>query len=207
MLQLLVSTNAFEMLTAHLKLLLDLLSFLALLELNADVETLSWNAQLLLPSLLVSILKIINHTLLEPPLEPLELLESQLLPQFLLINHLTKTPFADHTDGIALISLKEIVLTHALMILAEMSEMEVIASGTLILMLVLAEETLIALILVLATLLLTVEIPTTISAQSTHVAVLVEFVSQFALSKLFIKLSANNVFSPLIGFQSANKSI
>jgi len=207
MLQLLVSTNAFEMLIAHLKLLLDLLSFLALLELNADVETLSWNAQLLLPSLLVSILKIINHTLLEPPLEPLELLESQLLPQFLLINHLTKTPFADHTDGIALISLKEIVLTHALMILAEMSEMEVIASGTLILMLVLAEETLIALILVLATLLLTVEIPTTISAQSTHVAVLVEFVSQFALSKLFIKLSANNVFSPLIGFQSANKSI
>jgi len=207
MLQLLVSTNAFEMLIAHLKLLLDLLSFLALLELNADVEILSWNAQLLLPSLLVSILKIINHTLLEPPLEPLELLESQLLPQFLLINHLTKTPFADHTDGIALISLKEIVLTHALMILAEMSEMEVIASGTLILMLVLAEETLIALILVLATLLLTVEIPTTISAQSTHVAVLVEFVSQFALSKLFIKLSANNVFSPLIGFQSANKSI
>jgi len=207
MLQLLVSTNAFEMLIAHLKLLLDLLSFLALLELNADVETLSWNAQLLLPSLLVSILKIINHTLLEPPLEPLELLESQLLLQFLLINHLTKTPFADHTDGIALISLKEIVLTHALMILAEMSEMEVIASGTLILMLVLAEETLIALILVLATLLLTVEIPTTISAQSTHVAVLVEFVSQFALSKLFIKLSANNVFSPLIGFQSANKSI
>jgi len=49
MLQLLVFTNAFEMLIAHLKLLLDLNSFLALLELNADVETLSWNAQLLLP--------------------------------------------------------------------------------------------------------------------------------------------------------------
>jgi len=188
MLMLLVSTNVSEMLSAHLKLLLDLLLFLALLELNADVEILSWNALLELQLLLVSILKITCHTPLEPPLELLEPLESQLLPQSPLTNLLTKMLFADHTDGIVLTSLKEILLTLALMIHAVELEMEVIVSGILILMLDLVLEMNIVLMLVVATLPLIVEIPITGSAQSTVAVELVEFVSLYALNKNFISI-------------------
>jgi len=194
MLMLLVSTNVSEMLSAHLKLLLDLLLFLAPKELNADVEILIWNALLELQLLLVSILKITCHTPLEPPLELLEppelleLLESQLLPQFPLFNLLTKMLFADHTDGIVLTSLKEILLTLALMIHAVELEMEVIVSGILILMLDLVLEMNIVLMLVVATLPLIVEIPITGSAQSTVAVELVEFVSLYALNKNFISI-------------------
>jgi len=105
------------MLSAHQMLHLDLNLFHALQELNADVEIPSWNAHHLdqLPHALI--LLTINHTPLELPLEPPELLE---IPQFLLTNHLTKMLFADHTDGIVLTSLKVMLLTHVLITLAEM---------------------------------------------------------------------------------------
>jgi len=176
------------MLSAHLKPLLDLNSSLAPKELNADVEILIWNALLELQLLLVSTHLITNHTPLEPPLELLEPLESQLLPQSPLTNLLIKMLFADHTDGIVLTSLKEILLTLALMIHAVELEMEVIVSGILILMLDLVLEMNIALMLVVATLPLIVEIPITGSAQSTVVVELVEFVSLYALNKNFISI-------------------
>jgi len=144
------------------------------------VEIPSWNALLLLPSLLALILLTINHTPLEPPPEPLELLE---IPQFLLINHLTKTLSAVHSDGIVSTSLKDKMLILVLMILAVMSEMEVIASGILIPTLDLAEETLSVLISEIATLPLTAETQTTLSAPSTHVVVPEESVSPFARNK------------------------
>jgi len=147
-------TNASEMLIAHLKLLLDLNSFHALKELNADAETPSKNARLLVKSLLALTHLTTNHTPPEPPLEPPEPLEPQLSQ---LTNHLTKLTFAEATDGIASTSPKDIQLTLALIALAETLEMEVIASGMLIPTLDLAEETHIVLDLDNVALLLTAE--------------------------------------------------
>jgi len=173
-------TNASEMLTAQATLLLDLNSFHALKELNADVETPSKNAQVLEPSLLALILLTTNHTPPERPLEPPEPLEHQL---FLLTNLLTKLLFAEITDGIASTSLKDILPLPALTTPAEMLEMVVNATGISILVLVHVLETAFAPTLELATLPLTAEIPTISSARSTHVAELVEFAFQFALNK------------------------
>lgn len=147
-------TNASEMLIAHQTLHPDLNSFLALKELNADAETPSKNAHLLVKSPLALTHLTTNHTPPEPPLEPPEPLE---LPLFLLTNLLTKPTFAEVTDGIASTSLKDMMLTRALMTLAETLEMVVIVSGTLIPTLDLAEETHIALDLDNAALLLTAE--------------------------------------------------
>jgi len=144
------------------------------------VEIPSWNVLLLLLSLLALILLIINLSLLEPlP----ELREPPEVPQFLLINHLTKTLFVVLIDGIVLTFLKDPMLNHALIVLAVTLEMEVIACGTLIPTLDLVEETLTALILVNVTLPLTVVTPTTLFVPSIHVVVLEEFVPQFALNK------------------------
>jgi len=145
------------------------------------VEILSWNALLLLPSLLALILLITNHTLLEPPLELLEPLE---IPQSLLTNLLTKTLYAEITDGIVSTSLKEMLPTAALITLAVMSEMVVNAIGILIPTLVHVLEILSVLTLVPATLPLIAETPTTLSALLTHVVVLVVSVFPSALNKL-----------------------
>jgi len=183
-------TNAFEILSAPLKLLLDLNSFLVLLELNADVETPSWNAQPVPQSLLAFILKITLHTPLEPPLEPLELpeplelLELLLLPQSPLFNLLTKTLYAEISDGIVSTSLKEILLTLALITLAVMSEMVVNAIGILIPMLVHVLVILSVLTLEVVTLPPIAETQTTLSALLTHVVVLVVSVFPSALNKL-----------------------
>jgi len=153
------------------------------------VEIPSKNAHLQVLSLLALILLTINHTPLEPPLELLELLESLLLPQSLLTNHLTKTLYVDLSDGIVLTSLKETLLTAALISLAVMSEMVVNAIGILIPTLVHVLVILSVLTLVLATLPLIAETQTTSSARSTHVAVLVVSVFPSALNK-FIPLSS-----------------
>jgi len=145
------------------------------------VEIPSKNAHLQVLSLLALILLTINHTPLEPPPEPLELLEDLLLPQSLLTNHLTKTLYAETSDGIVSTSLKP--FTAALITLAVMSEMVDNAIGILIPTLVHVLVILSALTLVLATLPLIAETPTTSSARSTHAAVLVVSVFQSALNK------------------------
>jgi len=173
-------TNASEMLIAQAMLPHDLNSFHALKELNADVETPSKNVPHLEQSPLALIPLITNHTPLEPPPEPLELLDK-------LLTQLTNLPinktFAEITDGIALTSHKDPLLISVLIPHAEMSEMVVSVLGTLIPTLDLVSETLIALDLDNAQSHLTAVMSMLMLAPSTHVAVLEEFAPQFALLK------------------------
>jgi len=174
-------TNASEMLIAQAMLPHDLNSFLALKELNADVETPTKNVRPWDRSPHALIPLTINHTPLEPPPEPLELLDKLLT---LLTNHLIKLTSAEATDGIVSTSLKETKPTSALILLAETLEMVVFVPGMLIPTLDLASEILIALDSVPALFLLTAETSMPTPVSSTHVVVSEEFAPQCALHKL-----------------------
>jgi len=184
-------TNASEMLIAQAMLPHDLNSFLALKELNADAETLIKNALPWDTSPHALIPLTINHTPLEPPPEPLELLDT-LLTQ--LTNLLINKTFAETTDGIASTFLKDTPLTSALIPLAETLEMVVFVPGMLIPTLDLVSEILIALDSDNAMFHLTAETSMPMLVSSTHVVVSEEFASQFALHKLMLKSMSPSTF-------------
>jgi len=184
-------TNASEMLIAQAMLPHDLNSFLALKELNADVETLIKNALHWDRSPHALIPLTINHTPPEPPLEPPEPLDKLLI---LLTNLLINKTFAETTDGIASTFLKEVLLTSALIPLAETLEMVVFVPGMLIPTLDLVLEILIALDSVLALFLLTAETSMPMLVSSTHVVVSEEFAPQCALHKLMFTSTFDSPF-------------
>jgi len=108
-----------------------------------------------------------------------------------MFKHLIKLLYAVVTDGIASISLKEILQLAVTMTLAEKLEMVVIASGITIPMKDHAEETPIVVMLHLAILTLLVELDSHVS--STHVVVPLVSVSQFVPHK-FIMLIQSSLY-------------